>query len=203
MSDYKIYEVPSYDVHNVDLKFESVGDNTFTLIEEESPSPNFPVSAEDLIKVTVMNNGIQKSIYAVYQNQTYDGTDFRLFCGYDSKVYGGLAEAETDVIKLEYYPIPAYSLMDVEHYNLSPSLSVSTYGKSFTPYNYNESYNISVPQYNIHYNDDFKKLYTSYNEKVLVDSCNHFAYKISPEELSVLAINGKIKTSLNFNVLIK
>jgi hypothetical protein len=203
MSDYKIYEVPAYIVHNVDIKFESVGDGTFTLIEEQSPSPNFPVNQDDLVKVTILHNGVQKHIYGVYQDQTYDGTDFRLICGFDSNVYGGLAEAETDVIKLEYYQIPAVSLMDVKSYNIAPSLSISTYGKNFNPYNYTESYRISVPQQKISYDNGFKKLYTSYNEKVLIDSCEQRAYKVSPADLSAVALNGRVTTALNFNVLIK
>ena len=203
MSDYSIYKISSYIVHNVDLKFESVGDGTFTLIEEQSPSPTFPVNLYDIVRVTVLHNGVYKFIYGVYQDQTYDGSDFRLVCGFDSNVYGGLAEAETDVIKLEYFPLPSTPILELNSYNLSPNFQVATYGKKFTPYNYKESYTISVPQQRLVFDSGLKSLYNNYRDKVLVDSCNNRAYSVSPSELSAVAVNGRIKTALNFNVLIK
>ena len=203
MSDYSIYKISSYSVHNVDLKFESVGDGTFTLIEEQSPSPNFPVNLYDIVRVTVLHNGVNKFIYGVYQDQTYDGADFRLVCGFDSNVYGGLAEAETDVIKLEYFPLPSTPILELKSYNLSPNFQVATYGKDFKPYNFRESYNISVPQQRFSYGESVKSLYNNYDDKVLVDACNERAYSVSPTELSAVAVNGQIKTALNFNVLIK
>lgn len=202
MSDYSIYNISSYTIVNINCKIESVGADTFTIIEEQSPSPNFPVNAFDIIKVTVSQNGVNKSLYSVYINQTYDGTDFRLICGFDSNVYGNLIEADTDVVKLEYYQLPSASILDLRNYSISPSIQLATYGKSFRPYHAVESYNIVAPEERIEFNASFRSLY-SFDEKVLVDSCKNLAYKISPAELSVVATNGKIKTALNFNVIIK
>tara|TARA_R110002167_G_scaffold9942_8_gene45864 strand:- start:1098 stop:1706 length:609 start_codon:yes stop_codon:yes gene_type:complete len=202
MSDYSIYSISSYSVHSVDLKFESVSNGSFTLIEEQSPSPNFPINQFDIIKVTITHNGILKFVYGVYQNQTYDGTDFRLICDFDSNVYGAYIQADTDVIKLEYYQLPATSIFDLNSYSLSPSLQVATYSKSFKAYNVTESYTITAPREKSSYDKDFRELY-SITEKVLVDTCNNRCYKVSPTDLSAVAVNGRITTALNFNVSIK
>jgi hypothetical protein len=204
MSDYKIYNVTSYGVHSVDLKFESVSDGTFTLIEEETPSVNFaPINLYDVVKVTVSQNGVNKSIFGVFQDQTYDGMDYRLICGFDSNVYGGLAEANTDVIKLEYFQLPTSHILELNNYNLAPNFTVATYGKEYKAYNYTERYSIIAPQERMPYDSDLKQLYNNYNDKVLVDTCSEKVYKVSPTELSAVAVAGKIKTALNFNVVIK
>ena len=204
MSDYTIYRVPAYQTHNVDMKFESVSDGEFTLIEEQSPSPSFPVNGNDIVKVKVLHNGVSKYIYALYKSQDYDGLDFRLTCSFDSDVYGGIAEAETDVITLEYVDeADLVSAIDVKGYNLSPNFTVATYGKSYNAYNFVESYNISIPQERIKYSNGFKSMYNNYDDKILVDVCDRKVYKVSPTDLSVTAVNGSIKTSLNFNVIIK
>jgi hypothetical protein len=202
MSDYSIYSVGSYTTANIDCKIESVGDNNFTIIEEESPSPSFPVGLYDIVKVTVLQNGIEKSVYSVYEDQTYNGTDFRLICGFDSNVYGNLIEADTDIVRLEYYQLPSTPILDLRNYSLSPNIQLATYGKSFTPYNVVESYSIVAPEERIEFGASFRSLYT-FSEKVLVDTCRNVAYKVSPTDLSVVATNGKIKTALNFNVVIK
>jgi len=201
MSDYNIY-IPTYNTANINCKIESVGVNSFTIIEEQSPSPSFPVGAQDVIKVTVLHNGIQKTVYGVYQDQNYDGLDFRLICGFDSNVYGNLIEANTDIIKLEYYQLPSTPILELNSYSLAPSLQVATYGKSFNAYNIRESYTITAPKEKIKYNQSFRELY-SLEEKVLVDSCSGKCYKVSPTELSAVAFNGRVTTALNFNVLIK
>lgn len=202
MSDYNIYSIPSYITHNVDCKIESVGDDSFVIIEEQSPSPSFPVNAFDIVKVTISQNGVKKSVFGVYENQTYDGIDFRLTCGFDSNVYGDFIEAETNVEKLEYYPLPSSAILSLRSYSLTPTMSVATYGKSYNVYNVQESYNITAPKERIVFNSNARALY-SVEEKVLVDSCNGKAYKVSPTELSAVAFAGKITTALNFNVLIK
>jgi hypothetical protein len=202
MSDYSIYRISSYITANIDCKIESVGSNNFTIIEEQSPSPSFPINLYDIVKVTVLQNGVQKNLYSVFEDQNYDGLDFRLTCGFDSNVYGNLIEVDTDVIKLEYYPLPSTSILDLKNYSLSPNIQLATYGKQFTPYHAVESYNIVAPEERVEFGANFRSLY-SFDEKVLVDSCRNVAYKVSPSELSVVATNGKIKTALNFNVLIK
>lgn len=203
MSDFNIYSVPSYQVHVVDMKFESVGTDSFVIIEEQSPSPSFPMN-DGIVKVSVVNNGITKHIFGSFISQDYDGLDFRITIGFDSIVYGSLADAETDVIKLEYCEANDLELaMEVNSYNISPSIQSATYGKSFNQYHYTESYSLSVPQQRIAYNNEFRSLYVNYNDKVLIDSCENKVYKVSPTELSSVAVNGRIKTALNFNVVIK
>lgn len=202
MSDYNIYSIPSYTTHSVDCKIESVGTDSFVIIEEQSPSPSFPVNAFDIVKVTVSQNGVKKSVFGVYEDQSYDGIDFRLTCGFDSNVYGDFIEAETNVEKLEYYPLPSSAILSLSSYSLVPTISVATYGKSYNVYNVQESYNITAPKERIVFNSNTRALY-SVEDKVLVDSCNGKAYKVSPTELSAVAFAGKITTALNFNVLIK
>ena len=202
MSDYNIYSIPSYTIHNVDCKIESVGDDSFVIIEEQSPSPSFPVGPFDIVKVTVSQNGVKKIVFGVYEDQSYDGLDFRLTCGFDSNVYGDFIEAETDVEKLEYYPLPSSAILSLSSYSLIPTMSVATYGKSYNVYNVQESYNITAPKERIVFNSNTRALYSA-EEKVLVDSCSGKAYKVSPTELSAVAFAGKITTALNFNVLIK
>lgn len=202
MSDYSIYQIPSYTVVSTVIRFESVGNDTFTLIDD-SPSAAFPANQFDIVKVTVIDNGVKKSIFALYNDQTYDGTEYRLICDYDSDVYGGIAAANTSVHKLEIYALPATSIVDLNSYNLSPNFRVSTYGKEYSAYNYEEFYNISVPQQRLTFDSGFKSLYNNYDDKVLVDTCNQRAYKVSPADLSAVAVNGRVTTALNFNVLTK
>lgn len=202
MSDYKIYRVGTWNTVTTQIRFESVGNDTFTLIDD-SPSANFPANEFDIVKVTVLHNGVKKSIYALYNDQTYDGLEYRLICDYDSDVYGGYAAANTDVYSLEIYALPATHILELSSYNLSPNFEIATYGKNYTPYNYEEGYNIVAPQERLTYNSSFKELYNNYDEKILVDTCENKAYKVSPTDLSVVAVGGKIKTALNFNVLIK
>ena len=202
MSDYSIYKIDTYVHHNQPLMFESINDETFTIIDD-SPSANFPANAFDIVRVTVLHNGVNKFMYGVYNDQTYDGTEYRLICDYDSNVYGGIAEANTSVVKLEIFALPSTPILELNSYTLSPNFQVATYGKGFTPYNYRESYTISVPQQRLVFDSGLKSLYNNYSDKVLVDSCNNKAYSVSPSELSAVAVNGRIKTALNFNVLIK
>lgn len=201
MSDYKIYSIASYTHHNQPLRFESVGNDTFTIIDD-SPSANFPANTFDIVKVTVLHNGVNKYIYGVFDDQTYDGTEYRLICTFDSVVYADIAEANTNVEKLEIYALPATSILELSNYNLVPELNVATYGKYFNAYNTTERYTITAPQQKLNLNQNLRDLY-SFEEKVLVDSCSGKAYKVSPGNVSAAAVGGKITTALNFNVLIK
>ena len=203
MSEYNIYSISSYNTISYDCKVESVGENSFVILEEETPNPPaFPINTYDIVRVTVSQNGINKQVYGVYENQTYDGTDYRVIVGFDSNVYGNLIEANTDIIVLEYYPLPTTPIVELKSYNLSPNIQVATYGKSFNAYNVRESYTITAPKERIDYNSSFRELY-SIDEKVLVDACSNKCYKVSPTELSAIALNGRVTTALNFNVLIK
>lgn len=201
MSDYKIYSIASYTHHNQPLRFESVGNDTFTIIDD-SPSANFPVDPFDLVKVTVLQNGVKKYIYGVYDDQTYNGIEYRLICTFDSVVYADLAQANTSVEKLEYYALPSTHILDLSNYSLVPELNVATYGKYSNVYNTVERYTITAPQQKLNLNQNLRELY-SFSEKVLVDSCTGKAYKVSPSEISAVAVGGKITTALNFNVIIK
>lgn len=200
MSDYNIY-IPTYNIATVVHRFESIDEETFTIIDD-SPSASFPANDFDVVKVTIQHNGLLKTIYGVFKDQTYDGLEYRLICTYDSNVYGGIAEANTPVHTLEIFEIPANPILELKSYSLAPSLQVATYGKSFQPYNVRESYTITAPKERVQYNKNFRDLY-SLEEKVLVDSCSGRCYKVSPTELSTVAFNGRITTALNFNVLIK
>lgn len=201
MSDYKIYSVASYTHHNQPLRFESVGNDTFTIIDD-SPSANFPANSFDIVKVTITDNGVKKHIYGVYDDQTYDGTEYRLICTFDSVVYADLAQANTSVDKLEIYALPATSIIELSNYSLVPELDVATYGKNFNVYNTSERYTITAPQQKLNLNQNLRELY-SFDEKVLVDSCSGKAYKVAPSGISAAAVGGKMTTALNFNVLIK
>lgn len=201
MSDYNIY-IPTYSTVTTTIRFESVGTNTFTLIDD-SPSAAFPANAFDIVKVTVLHNGVSKTIFGVYNDQTYDGIEYRLICDFDSDVYGGVAQANTAVQSLKIFALPSTPIVALNSYNLSPNFKVATYGKNFTPYNYVESYNIAVPVQRFEYDAGFKSLYNNYDDKILVDSCSNRAYSIAPTELSARAVNGQLKTELNFNVIIK
>lgn len=202
MSDFSIYRIGTWNTVSTVTRFESVGNDTFTIIDD-SPSANFPANEFDIVKVTVVHNGVNKVIYAVYNDQTYDGTEYRLICDYDSDVYGGVATANTAVERLEIFALPSTSIVDLKSYNLSPKFSVATYGKNFTPYNYEESYTITAPSERITFDSSFKALYNNYDDKVLVDTCNNRAYGVSPTDITAVAVNGRIKSALNFNVLIK
>ena len=202
MSDYSIYRVSTWNTVTTTIRFESVGNDTFTLIDD-SPSASFPANEFDIVKVGVTHNGVKKYIYALYNDQTYDGTEYRLICDYDSDVYGGYASANTVLDSLEIFQLPATPVVNLSSYNLSPRLELATYGKGYKGYNFTESYNISVPQQRLTYNDGLKSLYNNYDDKILVDTCENKAYKVSPSDLSAVAVNGRIRTSLNFNVIIK
>tara|TARA_B110000908_G_scaffold63842_1_gene77661 strand:- start:2757 stop:3356 length:600 start_codon:yes stop_codon:yes gene_type:complete len=199
MSDYNIYEVASW----TSQTHSSMGVSAQTLTEFKLSAQNsFSCGDEDIIKLGVVINGVTRYVYGIQADQEPLVGEFRLTISFDGNVYGDLLSEGTPST-FEFYASTANDVsLRLINYNLSPSLSVATYGKEYKPYHSNLSYNISAPQQKIVYNTRFKTLY-NLNEKVLVDLCQQSVYSVSPSELSAVAVNGKIKSALNFNVFIK
>ena len=199
MSDYNIYEVASW----TSEPHSSMSVSAQTLTEFKLSDQNsFSCGDEDIIKLGVVINGVTRYVYGVQADQEPLVGGFRLTISFDGNVYGDLLSVGTPSTFEFYAPTPADVSISLTNYNISPSLSVATYGKDYKPYHSSLSYNISAPQQRLVYNTSFKTLY-SLNEKVLLDSCQQFAYSVSPSELSAVAVNGRIKTALNFNVFVK
>ena len=204
MSRINIYNVPSFTQQVIDSKVESVGTNTFTIIEEQTPSPNFTVFPGSVVKVNVLHEGVTKTIYAAYINQTYDGTDFRLIVGYDEDIYGDYIEVNTNIESIYYYqPDDADKIVPVDIYSVVSELSVSTYSKQYKPYNVSETYSLSIPRRKYDFTSTLKKLYLGYDEKILVDKCDNKCYRVSPGDLTANSLNNKFSSAVNLNVLIK
>lgn len=199
MSDYNIYEVSSWtsDTHP------SMNKNSQTLTQFViTSSNNFASGDDDIIKLGVTLNGVVRYIYGVQTDQVPNQIGSTVTVDFDGNIYGDLLTGST-LTSWEYYsPNVDHVSIELNNYNLSPSLTVSTYGKDFKAYHSTLSYNIQAPQQRVVYNTRFKTLY-NLNEKVLLDSCDNNVYSVSPSELSAVAVNGRIKTALNFNVFIK
>ena len=200
MSEYNIYNVPSWTVSSLGVAYvSSQSGNEFSITAQNF----FPSGEEDVVKIGFTILGIVKYVYAIQIDQIPQQQDFVGVFSFDGNVYGDLVSSGT-FTSFEYYIPDSNDIsIEIDHYNISPRFTVSTYGKEYIPYNFTEAYNISVPQKRLIYNDKFKSLYNNYNEKVLVDICSFKAYKVSPTDLSTVAVNGKIKSALNFNVIIK
>lgn len=204
MSRINIYNVPSFTQQVIDAKVESVGTNTFTIIEEQTPSPNFTVFPGSVVKVNVLYEGVTKTIYTGYIDQTYDGADFRLIVGYDEDIYGDYIEVDTNIESIYYYqPDDADKIVPVDIYSVVSELSVSTYSKQYKPYNVSETYSLSIPRRKYDFTSTLKKLYLGYDEKILVDKCDNKCYRVSPGDLTANSLNNKFSSAVNLNVLIK
>lgn len=199
MSDYNIYEVAPW----TSQTHGSMGVSAQTLTEFKlSAQDAFLCGDEDIIKLGVVINGVTRYVYGIQADQEPLVGAFRLTILFDGNVYGDLLSEGTPST-FQFYASTANDVsLSLINYNLSPSLSVATYGKEYKPYNSSLSYKISAPQQRIVYNTRFKTLY-NLNEKVLVDLCRQTVYSVSPSDLSAVAVNGKIKSVLNFNVFIK
>jgi len=199
MSDYNIYEVSSWtsDTHSN----ATIASQTLTQFEISSQN-NFASGDDDIAKVGITVDGVVRYVYGVQIDQVPQQVGSIVTISFDGNVYGDLLAGAT-FYSFEYYtPNAADVSIELNNYNLSPSLTVSTYGKDFKAYHSTLSYNIQAPQQKVVYNTRFKTLY-NLNEKVLLDSCDNNVYSVSPSELSAVAVNGRIKTALNFNVFIK
>ena len=204
MGRINIYSVPSFTEQVIDARVESVGTNTFTVIEEQTPSPNFLVGAGEVVKVNVLSDGVTKTIYTVYKNQTYDGTDYRLILGYDEEIYGDYIDVNTNIESIYYYePVDADKIVPVDLYSVISELSVATYSKQYKPYNVSESYSLSIPRRRYNFTTTLKRLYLGYDEKILVDACDNKCYRVSPGELTANSLNNKFSSAVTLNVLIK
>lgn len=204
MGQINIYNINQFTTQVIDAKIESVGDNQFTVIEEQTPSPPFLLSGSEVVKVQVLHNGVYKDIYCIFIDQTYDGTDYRLVLGYDQDIYGDYIVAEKNVEEIGYYDLTASDLIvPIDIYSVISELSVATYSKSHKAYNISESYSISIPRKKYNFTSTLKKLYLGYDEKVLVDQCSNKCYKVAPGELTANSLNNKFSSSVTLNVLIK
>jgi hypothetical protein len=156
------------------------------------------------VKVNVLHEGVMKTIYAVYINQTYDGTDYRLILGYDQEIYGDYIEVDKNVESIYYYePIDADKIVPVDLYSVISELSVATYSKQYKPYNVSEAYSLSIPRTKYDFTSTLKKLYLGYNEKILVDQCDNKCYRVAPGDLTANSLNNKFSSAVTLNVLIK
>ena len=204
MAAINIYNVESFSNQVIDCVIESVGDNQFTVLEEQTPSPPFLTGVNEVIRVKVTHEGISKYIYCMYINQTYDGTDYRLVLGYDQDIYGDYVSVNKDVQQISYYEQdPDDVIMPVDVYSVVSELNVATYSKSYKAYNISENYSISIPRKKYNFTETVKKLYLYYDDKILVDGCNKKCYKVSPGDLTANSLNNKFSSSVTLNVLIK
>jgi len=199
MSDYNVYEVSSWTSETHPSV--SIDSNTLTQVVLSS-SNNFASGDDDIIKLGVTINGVVRYIYGVQIDQVPNQVGSTVTVSFDGNVYGDLLTGAT-FSSWERYPQVASDVsIGLKSYNISPSLSVATYGKDFKAYNSTLSYNIQAPQQKLVYNTRFKTLY-NLNQKILLDSCDNNVYSVVPSELSAVAVNGRIKSALNFNVFIK
>lgn len=200
MSNHKVYRIGSWTTVSLgSAGVTSQSENEFSIATQNGT----PSAEDELVKIGFTISGIIKYVYAVQVDQIPQQQGSVIVLSFDSNVYGEFVSQGT-LTSFEYY-VPSASdvVMNTNSYNLSPNFNVATYGKSFTPYNYTESYDISIPQQRLVYNEDLRSLYNNYDEKVLHDTCEKKAYKVSPTDLSAVAVNGRIKSEINFNVLIK
>lgn len=201
MSDYNIYEVSSWTSDTHLPAQTSIFSQTLTQFEISSQNI-FASGDDDIVKVGVTVDGVVRYVYGVQIDQVPQQVGSIVTISFDGNVYGDILTGAA-FYSFEYYtPSTADVSIELNNYNLSPSLTVSTYGKDFKAYHSTLSYNIQAPQQRVVYNTRFKTLY-NLNEKVLLDSCDNNVYSVSPSELSAVAVNGRIKTALNFNVFIK
>jgi hypothetical protein len=167
-----------------------------------SSQNNFASVDDDIIKLGVTLNGVVRYIYGVQTDQVPLQSGSEVTVDFDGNVYGDLLTGSTFASWEYYSPNVSDISIELTNYNISPSLSVATYGKDFKAYNSTLSYNIQAPQQRLVYNTKFKTLY-NLNQKILWDSCDNNVYSVVPSELSAVAVNGRIKSALNFNVFIK
>ncbi len=204
MGSINIYNVEQFTNQVIDARIESVGDNQFTVIEEQTPSPPFLTGVNEVIRVKVIHEGVSKYIYCMYINQTYDGTDYRLILGYDQDIYGDYIVPQRNVEQISYYELDAEDLiMPVDVYSVVSELNVATYSKSYKAYNISENYSVSIPRKKYNFTETVKKLYLYYDDKILVDDCDKKCYKVSPGSLTANSLNNKFSSSVTLNVLIK
>lgn len=200
MSNYNIHEISSWTPDN---SHSNAGITSQTLTQFEITSQDFFLSGEDdIVKVGVSLNGVVRYVYGVQVDQIPQQVGSLIVVDFDGNVYGDLMTGGTFHSTQYYTPTSANISLALNSYNLSPNLQVATYGKDFKAYNSTLSYTIQAPQQRLVYNTRFKSLY-NLNEKILIDSCNNNVYKVAPSELSAVAVNGRIKSALNFNVFIK
>ena len=200
MSDHKVYRIGSWTTVLLGTTgVTSQSEDQFSITAANSS----PSAEDELVKIGFTISGIVKYVYAVQVDQIPQQQGSVIVLSFDGNVYGEFVSDGT-LTSFEYYtPSASDVVMNTNSYNLSPNFNVATYGKSFTPYNYTESYDISIPQQRLVYNEDLRSLYNNYDEKVLYDTCERRSYKVSPTDLSAVAVNGSIKSEINFNVLIK
>jgi len=204
MAAINIYNIEQFSNQAIDAKIESVGDNQFTVIEEQTPSPAFLTGVNEVVRVKVIHEGVSKYIYCMYINQTYDGTDYRLILGYDQDIYGDYIVPQRNVEQISYYEQDIDDLiMPVDVYSVVSELNVATYSKSYKAYNISENYSISIPRRKYNFTETVKKLYLYYDDKILVDGCDKKCYKVSPGNLTANSLNNKFSSSVTLNVLIK
>jgi len=199
MSDYSIYEVSSWTSDNHTNV--SIASQTLTQFELSSQN-NFASGDDDIIKLGVTLNGVVRYIYGVQIDQVPLQVGSTVTVAFDGNIYGDLLTGSAFASWEYYTPNVSDISIELTNYNISPSLSVATYGKDFKAYNSTLSYNIQAPQQKLVYNTKFKTLY-NLNQKILLDSCDNNVYSVVPSELSAVAVNGRIKSALNFNVFIK
>lgn len=199
MSDYSIYEVSSWtsDTHS------NAGITSQTATQFEITSQDTFGSYDDtLVKVGVNVDGVTRYVYGVHIDQVPQQVGAIVTIAFDGNVYGDLLSGSTFVSYEYYNPNANHVVLELNNYNLSPSLTLATYGKDYKPYHSTLSYNIQAPQQRVVYDSKFRKLY-NLNDNILLDSCNNRVYSVVPSDLSAVAVNGRIKTALTFNVFIK
>jgi hypothetical protein len=164
-----------------------------TVTDEETITATNPLGAPG--DIVYMKINATQGVVVVVQDPVARGK-------FDKFVYSNVpAVLSTFTPTVAYYFDAASDLLhsDVLSYKLDNQASIAAYSESYRPYNVSFDYTLIVDDTRRFYNGDIKTLIST-TWTVFKDSCKDVAYLVSFAGDSIVTLNNKFKSSLEFNI---
>ena len=184
MSDYNFYST------NTPV---AINTGVCTVTDEETITATNPLGAPG--DIVYMKINATQGVVVVVQDAVTRGK-------FDKFIYSNVpAVSSTFTPTAAYYFDAASDLLhsDVVSYKVDNQASIAAYSESYRPYNVSFDYTLIIDDSKRLYNGDIKTLIST-TWTVFKDSCKDTAYLVSFAGDSIVTLNNKFKSSLEFNI---